>query len=111
MYEHLLVPIDGGELSERAMTASIELAKKLGASITGFIAEPFTPPFASVAAGHHYRTDVERHDALVQAHAENAMSRFEQLSRRPVFRFAASAHRAPMWTMRSSRQQKNIVAT
>ena len=44
MYGHLLVSVDGGGLSERAMTASIELAKKLGASITGFVAEPFAPP-------------------------------------------------------------------
>ena len=81
MYEHLLVPVDGGELSERAMTASIEMAKKLGASITGFITEPFAPPPASIADGYHYRTEVDRHDAKVQAHAEKVMSRFEQLSR------------------------------
>jgi len=81
MYEHLLVPVDGGELSERAMTASIELAKKLGASITGFIAEPFTPPPASIAHGYHYSSEVDRHDAQVQAHAEKVLARFEQLSR------------------------------
>ena len=80
MYEHLLVPVDGGELSERAMTASIELAKQLGASITGFIAEPFTPPPASISDGYHFRTAVDRHDAEVEAHAQKVMSRFEELS-------------------------------
>jgi nucleotide-binding universal stress UspA family protein len=80
MYEHLLVPVDGGELSERAMTASIELAKKLGASITGFIAEPFAPPPASIADGYHYKEAVDRHDARVVAHAQTVLSRFEELS-------------------------------
>jgi nucleotide-binding universal stress UspA family protein len=40
MFQHLLVPIDGSELSARAITASIELAVKLGAAITGFVVEP-----------------------------------------------------------------------
>lgn len=30
MYEHLLVPIDGGDLSDKAITHSIGLAKMLG---------------------------------------------------------------------------------
>ena len=34
MYEHLLVPVDGSELSHKAMTHAIGLAKMLGASIT-----------------------------------------------------------------------------
>ena len=40
MYKHLFVPIDGSDLSKRAMDDSIALAKHLGARITGFIAEP-----------------------------------------------------------------------
>ena len=38
MYKRILVPIDGGKLTERAIHASIELAIQLGASITGFTA-------------------------------------------------------------------------
>ena len=34
MYRNLLVPIDGGELSDRAMLGSIDLARQLGATIT-----------------------------------------------------------------------------
>jgi nucleotide-binding universal stress UspA family protein len=40
MFQHLLVPIDGSELSARAIEASVELAAKLGAAITGFVVEP-----------------------------------------------------------------------
>jgi len=81
MYEHLLVPVDGGHLSEHAMTASIKLAKKLGASITGFIAEPFAPLPGTLANDRNYKTAVDRHDAEVAAHAQQVMSRFEQLAR------------------------------
>ena len=40
MYQRILVPVDGSELTERAIAASIELARQLGAAITGFVAEP-----------------------------------------------------------------------
>ena len=77
MYEHLLVPVDGSELSDRAMTASIELARKLGARITGFIAEPFATPPPGVGLG--YGSAVRQHDQVVQAHARGVLSKFEQL--------------------------------
>ena len=35
MYRHLLLPTDGSELSVRAFTAGIALAKTLGARVTG----------------------------------------------------------------------------
>ena len=43
MYEHLLVPVDGSELSHKAMEHAVGLAKMLGASITGFTVEPPLP--------------------------------------------------------------------
>jgi nucleotide-binding universal stress UspA family protein len=81
MYEHLLVPVDGGHLSEHAMAASLKLAKKLGASITGFIAEPSTPLPGSLADQRNYKAAVERHDIEVAAHAKQVLSRFEELAR------------------------------
>ena len=44
MYKHLFVPIDGSELTQRAMEGSIELALQLGARITGFVVEPRPAP-------------------------------------------------------------------
>ena len=35
MYRNLFVPVDGSPLSERAMQASIDLARQLGAAFTG----------------------------------------------------------------------------
>lgn len=45
MYRHILVPIDGSELSQRATTTAIELAKRVGARLTGLYAVPeYIPP-------------------------------------------------------------------
>jgi nucleotide-binding universal stress UspA family protein len=43
MFQHFLVPLDGSELSERAALVSLDLARKLGVRITGFVAEPVPP--------------------------------------------------------------------
>lgn len=78
MYERLLVPVDGGALSERAFAASIELARKLGASIIGFIAEPYT---AAAVPAHGMSPPPAHSDRKLQAHAHGALSRFEALAR------------------------------
>lgn len=36
MYKHILLPTDGSALSERAIVSGVELARTLGASVTGF---------------------------------------------------------------------------
>jgi len=78
MYEHLLVPVDDSELSERAMSASIELARKLRARITGFIAEPF----GHVAGdGYSYSAAAAAlDDRQLAEHAQQVMARFERMA-------------------------------
>jgi nucleotide-binding universal stress UspA family protein len=39
-FKRILVPIDGTELTDKAIEASVSLASQLGASIVGFHAEP-----------------------------------------------------------------------
>ena len=76
MYEHLLVPIDGSELSERAAEASLELARKVGARITGFVVEPH-PPLPNM--GSHltaYARDADDHFARTEAHAREVLGQF-----------------------------------
>jgi nucleotide-binding universal stress UspA family protein len=36
MFKHLLVPTDGSPISERAIKSSVQLAKEIGAKVTGF---------------------------------------------------------------------------
>lgn len=77
MYKKLLVPVDGRELSERAMADSLALAKSLGASVVGFVGEPAmnTPsdgrPAAVVAI------EMQMHDERVTSHAREVLTQFE----------------------------------
>lgn len=76
MYQRILVPVDGSELSSRAMAASIDLARQLGAAITGFVAEPVLErPDRPASAGTLLR-EAEEHDAITAAHADEVLSRF-----------------------------------
>ena len=86
MYQHLLVPVDGGELSERAMAESIALARKLDASITGFVAEP-DPVLPAV--GRHPAVVLREHEQAEAAAASHARQILD------VFRARAQAAGVP----------------
>lgn len=81
MYQRILVPVDGSELSERAMQASIELARQLGAAITGFVAEPVMPLPRHLRPRSWLEQDARDHDAMTEAHARRVLSRFEACAR------------------------------
>ena len=78
MFKHLLIPIDGTDIAERAMQAGIDLAKQLNARITAFIAEPPAPVPATERAALHYARDVEQHNHSTAAHAQGVLSNFER---------------------------------
>jgi len=44
MYSHILIPTDGSRASARAAAAGVELAKSVGAKVTGFFAAPPATP-------------------------------------------------------------------
>ncbi|MFN9765433.1 MAG: universal stress protein [Pseudomonadota bacterium] len=77
MFKHLLVPVDGTELSDRAAEVSLGLAAKLGARVTGFVAEPFPdlPTMASTAAA--YQREAHEHEARTEEHARQVLAAFE----------------------------------
>lgn len=76
MYQHLLVPIDGSELSERAAQASLGLAAKLGARITAFVVEPLPPLPNETSNLAAYQQASEAHRERTEQHANRALSRF-----------------------------------
>jgi nucleotide-binding universal stress UspA family protein len=76
MFQHILVPLDGTELSERAAQASLELARRLGARITGFVAEPMPPLPAMGANAAAYARQSDEHLARCEAHANEVLARF-----------------------------------
>lgn len=80
MYRKLFVPLDGGPLTEKAMVESLKLARQLGASVVGFVAEPDTPvPQPGVQLKQYY-DQVERHTARSDTHARDLLTRFEALA-------------------------------
>lgn len=76
MYKRLLVPVDGSDLSERAMSEGLALARQLGAQVIGFVVEALAP---LPAAGMHlssYQRAVADHEAGSEAHATRVLARF-----------------------------------
>ncbi len=78
MYKRILVPLDGTDLSDRAIPASLELAQQLGATIIGYVAEPLPPIPASPRAEIMLREELKAHAAATRAHAESILHRFEE---------------------------------
>jgi nucleotide-binding universal stress UspA family protein len=76
MYKRILVPVDGNELTDRAIEASIELAQQLGAAITGFVAEPLLPVPPGPRPQAMFQEDVREHDEMTSAHAQQVLDKF-----------------------------------
>ena len=79
MYQHLLIPTDGSELAERAVTHGLSLAKFVGAKVTVIVVvEQFgawVPPFAGRAAAEElvrHTEQFKKHAATVLDHVANA---------------------------------------
>jgi nucleotide-binding universal stress UspA family protein len=81
MYRRILVPVDGSDLSERAIQASVELARQLGAAITGFVAEPLPPTPLGAQQASWSDDDLKEHDAMTTAHAKELLAHFEACAR------------------------------
>lgn len=77
-FRHLLVPVDGSDLAERAMQTGIDFARQLGASITAFIAEPPAPPPGAGYSALRYVREMEEHDHEAAQHADGVLSRFQR---------------------------------
>ena len=77
MFKHILVPMDGTELSERAIQASVDLALQLGAAITAYVAEPLPPVRKGPRPRAWVIDETLEHEAMTSAHALELLSRFE----------------------------------
>ena len=95
MYRHLLVPVDGSDLTDRAINASVQLAAQLGASITGFIAEPLAPLPVPGQSPSMMRTGTLEHDAMTEAHAREVLGRFEAEARQAGVPFTGHHSQVP----------------
>ena len=91
MYRRILVTIDGGKLSERAIDASIALALQLGAAITGFVVGPLPPAYR-----HSSQPDGDEDgDELTTAtSAREALANFESCAQTAGVPFEDYCHQA-----------------
>jgi nucleotide-binding universal stress UspA family protein len=84
MYQHILVSTDGSKLSRKAIVTAVNLAKAVGARVTGvYVIPPYTPPIYSEAVMYalgmspsKYRETVKREGkkalAVVEVEAQTA---------------------------------------
>jgi nucleotide-binding universal stress UspA family protein len=82
MYQRLLVPVDGSELSGRAIDESIRLAKQLGAEILGFVVEPAVgiPTNIGIDPDRYQRAATMQEEQTAE-HAHKLLGRFEAQAR------------------------------
>lgn len=90
MYKNLFVPVDGSELSHRAMDGSIGLARQLGASITGFVVEPDLPLSVLSRDAQTATERIKEHESRNEAHAKSLLEQFEQRAKAAGVPFTAS---------------------
>src|SRR5262245_32851680 len=78
MYRHILIPTDGSELAERAVTNGLSLAKSVGAKVTVIIVqEPFD--WLSIpetrASQRQVLENLAKHKEQVEQHAADVLNR------------------------------------
>ena len=89
MYKHLFVPVDGSELTHRAMDGSIELVMQLGARITGFVVEPDVPITASTSRTEPLIDRMKDNESKNEAHASALLGQFEKRAKAAGVEFTA----------------------
>lgn len=83
MFKHILVPVDGSELSDAAVERACAFAKDIGARVTFYFAKPtYLPtalageaPFDAVAAYDAFHASMEEQAGAIIGHAIQAATR------------------------------------
>jgi nucleotide-binding universal stress UspA family protein len=76
MYRHILIPTDGSELAEHAVTNGLSLAKFVGARITVIIVEePFNWLGVSETRAQRALGELAKHTEEIKKHAASVLDR------------------------------------
>jgi nucleotide-binding universal stress UspA family protein len=76
MYRHILIPTDGSELAEHAVTNGLSLAKSVGAKVTVIIVEePFNWQSVSEAQAQWALEELAKHTEQIKKHAASVLNR------------------------------------
>lgn len=89
MFKHILIPTDGSDVAAKAIQAAVELAREMGAKVTGFCAEeppvqPYrngfaVPPEIALELDRRSREHARRSVAEIEKAAQAAGVAFEPL--------------------------------
>lgn len=77
MYQRLLVPVDGSDHSARAVRESLLLARRLEATVVGFVVEAHVPLPAVAMHQSHYRQAVHDLKVVGEEHARRLLAHFQ----------------------------------
>ena len=87
MYKHILIPTDGSELADKAVSAGIDFARESGARITLFTAVPeYQPPSESEVLGRRVESIAE-HARASQSRANGILSSASRQAREARVQF------------------------
>jgi nucleotide-binding universal stress UspA family protein len=76
MYRHILIPTDGSELAEHAVTNGLALAKSLGAKVSVIVVEePFNWSSVPETAQRQISEKIAIHAEQIKQHATSVLSR------------------------------------
>ena len=76
MYRHILIPTDGSELAEHAVTNGLALAKSLGAKVSVIVVEePFDWFSVSETAARQISEETAKHAEQIKKHATSVLNR------------------------------------
>src|SRR5215470_10349860 len=76
MYRHILIPTDGSELAEHAVTNGLSLAKSLGAKVTAIVVEePFDWLGVSETKAPRALEEFDKYTEQVKKHAASVLDR------------------------------------
>ena len=75
MYQHLLIPTDGSDLSEKAVREGIDFARSVGARVTAFVAVPeYQLPGPGEMLAHKRVISIEEHEERARQHAQSVLA-------------------------------------
>lgn len=73
MFKHILMPVDGSELSDKTVAQGIALAKALNAKVTALVAEPEyeMPSYSQIVS--RSAISAEEHERRARTHAQKIL--------------------------------------
>jgi len=81
MYTHILIPTDGSELSDKAIEAGIEFARRMNARVTGFTAVPEYKLPSEVELMSRHGLSLEQYERDARLQAEAALQKIADLAK------------------------------